>query len=63
VPVAVRFKALVLRADIAVMMDEQDLTKNLLRDIRSIELQDDERRLLNDEFQRLGELEAVLENR
>lgn len=61
VPVTVRFKALVLRADIAVMMNNPDLAKKLLRDVRTIELQDDERLLLNDEVQRMGELEGSLE--
>jgi catechol 2,3-dioxygenase-like lactoylglutathione lyase family enzyme len=57
VSATVHFKALVLRADVATMMDDTQIAKAMLEEARAISLQEDERNLLQDELQRMKELE------
>lgn len=60
VPGNLRFRALVLRADIAVMTGDLGLAGKLLPSIRTIRLPEDKRRWLSDDLERLNELEQTL---
>ena len=56
-----RLQALVLRAALAVSLDDQSLARKLLSEMRQIQLRDDERTTLTDELQRADDLEQMLE--
>jgi hypothetical protein len=61
VSATVHFKALVLCADVATMMDDTQVAKVMLDKARAISLREDERNLLQDEVQRMKELEQTLQ--
>lgn len=60
VPLAHRVQALVLRAGLAVSMDDKSLASKLLDEVRALPLQDDERAELADVLQRANDLEQML---
>lgn len=57
-PDAVKFRAFVLRADVAAMLEDNKTLEQYVLAARNIQLTGVE---LSEEFQRLGELEAILE--
>lgn len=59
-PANERLKALVARAWVAVLMDDQLLAKGILADLRLISLTDGERAALVEELERAAELEQLL---
>ena len=56
-----RVQALVLRAAIAVSLDDKSLARSLLTEARQIQLNDDEQAVLAAEFQRADDLEQMLD--
>ncbi len=60
-PVTHRVQALVLRAALAVSMDDHSLAKRLLADVRQMPLADDERAALREAFEKTSDLEAMIE--
>ncbi len=56
-----RFRALVLRASLAISLDDHLLARTLLEGARQLVLNDAERESLVDEFQRADDLQAALE--
>jgi catechol 2,3-dioxygenase-like lactoylglutathione lyase family enzyme len=55
-----RVQALVLRASLAVSLDDQMLARKLLAEVRQMALHEDERAALVEEFQRADDLEKML---
>lgn len=60
VSATLRFQAYVLRADIAVSMDEPDLAKTYIRETESLSLSDQELEEVMEATERLGELKMTL---
>lgn len=60
---ALYFRALVLRADVALMLDDLELARELVQKLQALSLQESERRLLDDAFTRLDDLEQLLKSR
>ena len=59
-PAAVRVQALILRADLAVRMDEPERGRTFLADARAIELSANDRDAIADDLDRAADLEDVL---
>jgi catechol 2,3-dioxygenase-like lactoylglutathione lyase family enzyme len=62
-PNIVLFRAYVLRADIAVMLEDRETLQRFVSSAKRILLEDAERLELREELERLGELETMLEAR
>ncbi len=60
-PATQRVQALVLRATIAVTLGDQALAQQILADVRQMALEEDERAALVDEFERVEDLEKMLQ--
>lgn len=60
-PAVLRLQALVLRAELAINMDDPQLAGSLLDKVRQIPIQDDERAALIDELERANDLEQMLQ--
>jgi hypothetical protein len=56
----VRVRALVLRADLAVTLDDPDLARRLLAEVRDITLDDGDRATIADELRRAADLTTAL---
>ena len=59
-PVAHRVQALVLRASLAVSLDDHESAKHLLKEVRQMPLADDERALLAEAFEKTSDLEKMI---
>jgi hypothetical protein len=60
VPAAHRIQAMVLRAAVAISLDDQPLARTMLTDMRQIPLQDEDRAALAEEFEKATDLEQLL---
>ena len=60
-PMAHRVQALVLRASLAISLNDQPLARKLLNDVRQLPLEDGDRAALIAELQRMADLEQMLD--